>query len=123
MHTLPCCGGMRRFDGLVMRFEPPDSRNRWDSPLFLVHPDEQLPFEQIYEALFVNKAPPPNHSTLPVNDIVFSMPLCHCAIVHVNVGMHQYVNSPQINQTVCMMYSFKVCKNVVTTCCARLIAQ
>lgn len=58
-----------RFDGLVMRFEPPDSRNRWDSPLFIVHLDEQLPFEQIYEALFINKAPPPNHSTLPVIDV------------------------------------------------------
>lgn len=49
-----------------MRFEAPDSRNRWDSPLFIIHPDEELPYQQITDALFNRKPPPPNHSTLPV---------------------------------------------------------
>lgn len=51
-------------DGLVMRFEPPENRNRWDSPLFVVLPDDELPCQQIYDALYDRKAPPPNKSTL-----------------------------------------------------------
>jgi len=49
---------------LVQRFEPPQSNNRWDSPLFVVKSGEALPFEDIYNALFLRKAPPPNFSTL-----------------------------------------------------------
>ncbi|KAM9854960.1 protein KTI12 homolog [Aulostomus maculatus] len=51
------------FDALVLRFEAPDSRNRWDSPLFTVLRDDTLPFELISDALFKRKAPPPNQST------------------------------------------------------------
>ncbi|XP_063782647.1 protein KTI12 homolog isoform X2 [Pseudophryne corroboree] len=51
------------FDALVLRFEAPDSRNRWDSPLFTMHKDEVLPLEEIYNAIFHRKAPPPNQST------------------------------------------------------------
>nr|CAD7571317.1 unnamed protein product [Timema californicum] len=51
------------FDALIMRYEAPDSRNRWDSPLFLVLPSDGLPLEQIKSALFDRKAPPPNQST------------------------------------------------------------
>ncbi|CAL8355874.1 unnamed protein product [Lota lota] len=51
-------------DALVLRFEAPDSRNRWDSPLFTVQQDDTLPFEGIYDAVFKRKAPPPNQSTL-----------------------------------------------------------
>ncbi|KAJ0069487.1 hypothetical protein NL108_008275, partial [Boleophthalmus pectinirostris] len=51
------------FDALILRFEDPDSRNRWDSPLFTVHQDDQLPFEAISDALLKRKAPPPNQST------------------------------------------------------------
>lgn len=50
-------------DALVLRFEPPDSRNRWDSPLFTILKDDALPFEAISDALFKRKAPPPNQST------------------------------------------------------------
>eukprot|EP00794_Sanderia_malayensis_P000251 gene251-870_t len=49
---------------LLMRFEPPDSRNRWDSPLFTAFPEDNLPFEDIFDALFGRKAPPPNQSTM-----------------------------------------------------------
>uniref|UniRef100_UPI00398E417E protein KTI12 homolog isoform X1 n=1 Tax=Pristiophorus japonicus TaxID=55135 RepID=UPI00398E417E len=52
------------FDALVMRFEAPDSRNRWDSPLFTIQKDDTLPFEAISDAIFRRKAPPPNQSTL-----------------------------------------------------------
>lgn len=51
------------FDALVLRFESPDSRNRWDSPLFIAHKDEELQYENIANALFLRKAPPPNQST------------------------------------------------------------
>ena len=50
-------------NGLIMRFEPPVSRNRWDSPLFTVQSDDDLPSEDICIALFERKAPPPNQST------------------------------------------------------------
>lgn len=51
------------FDALIMRFEAPDSRNRWDYPLFVLHPDDALPGQEICGALFQRKAPPPNQST------------------------------------------------------------
>ncbi|MGH0132267.1 UNVERIFIED_CONTAM: hypothetical protein FKN15_051095 [Acipenser sinensis] len=50
-------------DALVMRFEAPDSRNRWDSPLFTIQKEDALPFEAISDASFHRKAPPPNQST------------------------------------------------------------
>ncbi|XP_077424592.1 protein KTI12 homolog isoform X2 [Vanacampus margaritifer] len=50
-------------DALILRFEAPDSRNRWDSPLFNILRDDTLPFEAIADALFKRKAPPPNQST------------------------------------------------------------
>ncbi|XP_041853256.1 protein KTI12 homolog [Melanotaenia boesemani] len=51
------------FDALVQRFEAPDSRNRWDSPLFTILKDDTLPFEALSDAIFKRKAPPPNQST------------------------------------------------------------
>nr|XP_033776731.1 protein KTI12 homolog [Geotrypetes seraphini] len=51
------------FDALVQRFEAPDSRNRWDSPLFTVQKDDTLPLEDICNAIFHRKAPVPNQST------------------------------------------------------------
>ena len=50
-----------------MRFEAPDGRNRWDSPLFTIQPDDELPCEHISAALLERKAPPPNQSTQSVN--------------------------------------------------------
>ncbi|GFU48234.1 protein KTI12 homolog [Trichonephila clavipes] len=44
-------------------FRAADSRNRWDSPLFIFHKDEDLPLRGIEEALYERKAPPPNLST------------------------------------------------------------
>ncbi|XP_061679720.1 protein KTI12 homolog isoform X2 [Syngnathoides biaculeatus] len=50
-------------EALVLRFEAPDSRNRWDSPLFNILRDDTLPYEAINDALFKRKPPPPNQST------------------------------------------------------------
>ncbi|XP_072021267.1 protein KTI12 homolog isoform X2 [Amphiura filiformis] len=62
-------------DGLVMRFEAPESRNRWDSPLFTILPDDELPCEAICDAIFHRKAPPPNLSTV-------SQPLSETNFLH-----------------------------------------
>jgi len=51
------------FDALVMRYETPDNRNRWDSPLFAVTPDDLLLLDDIYTSLYEVKAPKPNMST------------------------------------------------------------
>ena len=53
-------------NALNMRFEPPEAKNRWDSPLFTVKPEDTLPFEEIDNSLFNTRAPPPNKSTLNV---------------------------------------------------------
>lgn len=51
-------------EALTLRFEAPDSRNRWDRPLFtLVGLEEPLPLADIKAALFENRAPPPHQST------------------------------------------------------------
>ena len=50
-------------EALAMRFEAPDSRNRWDSPLFVVYPTDELPRSDLVAALLYRKPPPPNQST------------------------------------------------------------
>lgn len=55
------------FDALNMRYEDPDSKNRWDSPLFIVQSDGELDFKAISESLFDKKPPPPNMSTQNVS--------------------------------------------------------
>ncbi|XP_071139341.1 protein KTI12 homolog [Mytilus edulis] len=50
-------------DALFMRFEEPNPNQRWDSPLFVIQADDTLPFQQIEDALFNRKPPPPNMAT------------------------------------------------------------
>lgn len=59
------------FDALLMRYEEPDGKNRWDSPLFVTFPDRVLDFEEISKALLGKKAPPPNMSTQNVSNYFF----------------------------------------------------
>ncbi|XP_065841775.1 protein KTI12 homolog [Oscarella lobularis] len=51
------------FEGLILRFEEPNSMNRWDSPLFTINVGDSLPCDSICQAIFERKAPPPNQST------------------------------------------------------------
>ncbi|XP_042241055.1 protein KTI12 homolog [Homarus americanus] len=51
------------FDGLVMRYETPNSSNRWDSPMFTVLPEDAPPCDPMHDALYLCKPPPPNQST------------------------------------------------------------
>lgn len=61
------------FDLLFQRYEQPDSRNRWDSPLFVINYQDEIPFDHIEDALFKRKAPKPNLSTqtVPLNSSDF----------------------------------------------------
>jgi protein KTI12 len=65
-------------DSLAMRFEEPDSRNRWDNPLFTIVTDDKLPLERIKEALFEQKPPKPNQST---QTVMFSNIFCTYVIL------------------------------------------
>lgn len=52
---------------LAMRFEEPKPDTRWDSPLFTLVSDydqEILPVNEIWDALVLKRAPPPNAATL-----------------------------------------------------------
>ncbi|XP_037354850.1 protein KTI12 homolog [Talpa occidentalis] len=63
-------------EALMLRFEAPDSRNRWDRPLFtLVGLEEPLPLAEIRAALFENQAPPAHQSTQ-------SQPLASSSFLH-----------------------------------------
>lgn len=61
------------FDQLILRYEAPDSRNRWDSPLFLICGDLAVDCEKVHEALYSRLPPPPNQSTqcLPLSGTNF----------------------------------------------------
>jgi len=65
------------FNALIDRYEVPDSRNRWDSPLFHLQPTDALPGDTIYNSLFERKPPPPNQSTqnppLVTADLVYEL--------------------------------------------------
>ncbi|KAL1458709.1 hypothetical protein WDU94_008837 [Cyamophila willieti] len=49
---------------LVMRYEPPDQKNRWDSPLITIQTDDPTPLEEIHKAVLNVKPPKSNKSTL-----------------------------------------------------------
>ncbi|KNC53858.1 uncharacterized protein AMSG_09809 [Thecamonas trahens ATCC 50062] len=51
------------FDDLWMRFEEPNGRKRWDKPLFVVGPDDELPAAAITAWLLESKPVKPNEST------------------------------------------------------------
>ncbi|XP_011301593.1 protein KTI12 homolog [Fopius arisanus] len=51
------------FDALLLRYETPNNKNRWDSPLFSVTPEDKLPLDDIYHSLYSVDAPKPNMST------------------------------------------------------------
>ncbi|ORZ34955.1 chromatin associated protein KTI12 [Catenaria anguillulae PL171] len=59
------------FEELVTRYEEPDGKNRWDSPLFFImNTDELPPFDKLIDAIVLRKPPPPNMSTVvkPLTD-------------------------------------------------------
>ncbi|KOC68668.1 Protein KTI12 like protein [Habropoda laboriosa] len=55
--------GCSEIYNVLYRYEAPDSKNRWDSPLFAVSAEDELKFDEIYRSLYEVKAPKPNLST------------------------------------------------------------
>mmetsp|Transcript_16154 Transcript_16154/g.26633 ORF Transcript_16154/g.26633 Transcript_16154/m.26633 type:complete len:124 (+) Transcript_16154:391-762(+) len=52
-------------EGLFMRYESPDPRSKWDSPLFVLHPDEMPPYDEIIDALLKRKSARAHQATRP----------------------------------------------------------
>ncbi|CAN6641632.1 protein Kti12p [Trichomonascus vanleenenianus] len=53
------------FDALLFRYEEPNGMSRWDSPLFTVpYVDKELPINEIWETLVLQKPKPPNRATV-----------------------------------------------------------
>ncbi|EGC36124.1 hypothetical protein DICPUDRAFT_32350 [Dictyostelium purpureum] len=50
---------------LTNRFEVPNPKNRWDSPLFTLEPQHSLPFDLLYKTLFEVQELKPNYATQP----------------------------------------------------------
>lgn len=75
------------FDALCLRYEEPIANNRWDSPLFTILPETEIPFEDIYSALYERKPPPPNLATQNVsmpNEMGFENSCCQ-AITSIDI--------------------------------------
>ena len=53
------------FKDLIQRMEAPNAEKRWDQPLFRVEPEEDLPLEQISDALLKGKIPAVNQAVVP----------------------------------------------------------
>lgn len=54
-------------DQLAMRYEEPQASARWDLPLFTLdssNPNETLPLDEMWDALVLKRAPPPNTATV-----------------------------------------------------------
>ena len=85
-------------DALVLRFEAPDSRNRWDSPLFTIQKEDTLQFEAISDAIFKRKAPPPNQSTQSVRNgsLAFSITLTLSLSVFFILNRNQIQNNRRL---------------------------
>jgi len=56
-------------DDLNARFEVPNPRNRWDRPLLTVREQEEIPFQDIFTALFEYSEAPPKNSATEFNKI------------------------------------------------------
>ena len=62
---------------LIQRYEPPNSCNRWDSPLFIFLPGEPPPLEEIARAVLEQAPKPPKQSTQsqPLSSVDFMQEL------------------------------------------------
>lgn len=55
------------FDNLIQRYEEPNSMVRWDSPLFTVAWDEELPGEAVWTAVTSGLKRPPTQASVTVS--------------------------------------------------------
>ncbi|CEI85765.1 hypothetical protein RMCBS344292_00219 [Rhizopus microsporus] len=80
------------FDELVSRYEEPDERNRWDSPLFtIIYDDKQIPGDKLWDAVILKKPPPPNKSTVskPVSSTNYVYELDKATLEIINAFVEQ----------------------------------
>lgn len=52
------------FKQLVFRYEEPNGMTRWDSPLFIVVPDDTLPYKEMWNSMINQEPQKPNAATL-----------------------------------------------------------
>lgn len=52
---------------LSFRFEEPNGMTRWDSPLFIITPEDDLPFDDMWKSLIERKPVQPKASTVTVH--------------------------------------------------------
>ncbi|EIE84887.1 hypothetical protein RO3G_09597 [Rhizopus delemar RA 99-880] len=80
------------FDELVSRYEEPEERNRWDSPLFtIIYDDKEIPAERLWDAVILKKPPPPNKSTVskPVSSTNYVYELDKATLEIINAFVEQ----------------------------------
>lgn len=58
-----------RFENMMMRYEEPSSMARWDSPLFVLPWDEEVPLEDIWLAVTKGEKKPPTNSAQHVSQL------------------------------------------------------
>lgn len=81
-----------RFDELVSRYEEPEEKNRWDSPLFtIIYDDKEIPGDKLWDAVILKKAPPPNKSTVskPVSSTNYVYELDKATLEIINAFVEQ----------------------------------
>ncbi|KAJ2003041.1 kti12, chromatin associated [Coemansia thaxteri] len=101
------------FDELVMRYEEPNSAAKWDSPLFTViqhDPEDKLPFDNIWNALIEQRAPPPNFATAmkPVTETNYLFELDKMTLDIVNAILDSQKSGVPMSQLVVPGTSDKV---------------
>ncbi|KAH8548351.1 chromatin associated protein KTI12 [Umbelopsis sp. PMI_123] len=86
------------FNELISRYEEPDGRNRWDSPLFtVIYDDLSVPKENLWDAVILKKPPPPNLSTVtkPVSETNFLYELDKMTLDVINCVLETQKNQGQ----------------------------
>lgn len=80
-----------------MRYEEPDSRNRWDSPCHIIQKDdEKAPCEVIFASVLGKPTPKANEATINVSFFAVSyIAVCHGMLMdgasETNVGDQLYL--------------------------------
>lgn len=78
------------FDALWLRYEEPNSSNRWDSPMISVCIEDDLDLEEVYCMLYEMKPPPANQSTQNVSIfIILLLPISN-SFVSGSIVIHKF---------------------------------
>lgn len=65
---------LSRLKEIVYRFEEPNDRRKWDDPCYIIHPEDTLPLEDIYNFVCQTKfSSKPNQATVYVYIILIEI--------------------------------------------------